>query len=170
MSKDKCPKCGADVVHDAVGNCIACNRNAEKERLRNQNAQLQNRLNSAELTMQIHAGYATSCHLENERLIEENIEVEKENAALQAIMGKLPKTADGVIVYPGSELHFKHTVLPGKGKDKGKQWDVETPIILEEADFNVCVSFDAEDHECFAFIDECYSTREAAEEASVRDE
>lgn len=77
-------------------------------------------------------------------------ELEEKVAELQAIVDKLPRTADGVPVVPGMVLHYR------------RGWQVLGAMVGEYADREG-------DWHCVA-IDDCYSTRQAAEAAKGKTE
>ena len=92
---------------------------------------------------------------ERDRWVTENNQLKTDLAAANAIIEKLPLTADGVPVVPGMKVHCFHS-------DYGIiQWTIKGSFDIEDA----CMSEDEFYFRPAEWWTHCYSTREAAEAA-----
>ena len=95
-----------------------------------------------------------------ERLAKDYRELKAENERLRAIVGKLPKTADGIPVTPGMTLYAIHAERYGdEYRIEGDQIDCGEVESIEMDDEHTLVGLGC----CEAWLRFAFSTREAAE-------
>ena len=109
-----------------------------------------------------------------EQILEALCEVAKETnaelARFQAIVGKLEKTADGVTVVPGMTVYWMYPTARSGGTEQcsasGRVRYVET-MAPEDCRNMFVYPIEVETDNGKPYLRNCYSTREAAEEAAA---
>jgi hypothetical protein len=92
----------------------------------------------------------------------------KDVAAMEEALGKLPRTADGVVVVPGTRVWYVREGLePEAHVIRGYEYESST-VIAPDGYANGCVFFSPSGSTSIWRWDQCYSTRAAALAAAAK--
>jgi hypothetical protein len=92
----------------------------------------------------------------------------KDVAATEEALGKLPRTADGVVVVPGTRVWYVREGLePEAHVIRGYEYESST-VIAPDGYANGCVFFSPSGSTSIWRWDQCYSTRAAALAAAAK--
>jgi hypothetical protein len=92
----------------------------------------------------------------------------KDVAAMEEALGKLPRTADGVVVVPGTRVWYvREGYEPEAHVIRGYEYESST-VVAPDGYANGCVFFSPSGSTSIWRWDQCYSTRAAALAAAAK--